>query len=71
MGSLPVTLYGGDLYDKNTAAIVPRDVHLLPAIWAFCSSPEFNQAVRSIDRALKSQMQLSPRFNLTAPAGRE
>ena len=25
----------------------------LPAIWAFCSSPEFNTAVRQIDLAMK------------------
>lgn len=33
--------------------IVPKNPDHLPAIWAFCSSPEFNVAVRKIDSALK------------------
>ena len=49
MRALPCTLYSGDYFDNNTAAIVPRDPVHLPAIWAFCSSPEFNKAVRRID----------------------
>ena len=49
MGDLPCTLYGGDYFDNNTAAIVPKDPTHLPAIWAFCSSPDFNTAVRQID----------------------
>jgi hypothetical protein len=49
MGKLPVSLYTGELFDNNTAVIVPRNMEELPAIWAFCSSPEFNLAVREID----------------------
>jgi hypothetical protein len=41
------------LFDKNVAAVVPKNPDHLPAIWAFCSSPEFNVAVRKIDSALK------------------
>ena len=52
MGTIPVTLYSGELYDNNTAVIVPHDPDHLPAIWAFCSSPEFNKAVRRIDQKL-------------------
>ena len=53
MGALPVSLYSGDLFDCNMAVILPKDpVHLL-AIWAFCLSPEFNDAVRQIDVSLK------------------
>jgi hypothetical protein len=37
----------------NTAMIVPRDTTHLPPIWCFCSSAEFNEAVRRIDQALK------------------
>ncbi len=33
--------------------IVPKNPDHLPAIWAFCSSSEFNIAVRKIDSALK------------------
>lgn len=49
MRSLPATLYDGDLFDNNTAVIVPRDPADLMAIWRFCSSPDFNQLVRQID----------------------
>lgn len=53
MHSLPVTLYTGQPFDNNTAVIVPRDPAHLPAIWVYCSSPEYHDAVRSIDQALK------------------
>ena len=49
MGDLPVTLYTGQLFDNNTAVILPKDEKDLPAIWTFCSSPEFNAMVRAID----------------------
>ena len=49
MRSLPSTLYKGDKFDTNMAVILPKEPHHLPAIWAFCSSPEFNRAVRQID----------------------
>lgn len=50
MGSLPCTLYSGDLYDNNCAPIIPRDPKHLPAIWAFCRSPQFNEEVRRLDK---------------------
>jgi hypothetical protein len=53
MRELPATLYTGDMYDQSSAVIIPRDPKLLPEMWAFCSSPRFNQAVRRIDRAIK------------------
>ncbi len=53
MGQLPATLHLGTFFDNNTAVILPRDPAHLPAIWTFCSSPEFNTAVRRIDQALK------------------
>ena len=53
MGDLPVTLYTGEYVDNNAAVILPRDPRDLPAIWAYCSSPEFHEDVREIDDALK------------------
>ena len=53
MGHLQASLYMGDIFNINAAVVLPRDEEHLPAIWAFCSSPEYSQAVRSIDRALK------------------
>ena len=53
MRELAVTLYAGDLFDISCTPVVPHDSEHLPAIWAFCSSPEYNIAVRALDQALK------------------
>ncbi len=52
VGSLQSTLYLGRYFEKSAAVVQPRDPNLLAAIWAFCSSPEFPQAVRRIDTKL-------------------
>ena len=53
MGGLPVALYLGDLFDISCTPIVPRDQSHLPAVWAYCTSPEYFSEVRKIDQALK------------------
>jgi len=53
MREIPVTFYTGEAWDNNTAVIIPYNPAHLPAIWCFCSSPEYNEAVRKIDQALK------------------
>ena len=53
MRELPVALYTGEAWDNNTAVILPKDPGHLPAIWCFCSSPEFTFAVRLLDKTLK------------------
>lgn len=53
MSQLPVSLYDGDLFDNNTAVIMPHDESHLPAIWAFASSHEFSREVRRIDTSIK------------------
>lgn len=53
MRNIPITLHVSSSFDNNTAAIVPENPAHLPAIWCFCSSPEYNEAVRSIDQSLK------------------
>jgi hypothetical protein len=53
MGSLPATLYTGERYDSNVAPIVPIDPEHRAAIWAFCTSSDFRDAVRGIDKAMK------------------
>ncbi len=50
MRELSSTLYTGEVFDTNTAVIVPRNPDHVRALWAFCSSPEFQQAVRRIDK---------------------
>jgi len=52
MGALPVSRFLGTFFDNNCSALIPHDPDDLPAIWAFCSSPEYNDAVRKIDRKL-------------------
>ena len=53
MRELPVTLHSGEIFDKNIAVVLPHNPVHLPAIWCFCSSPEYNEAVRQIDQSLK------------------
>ncbi|MCC6785235.1 MAG: N-6 DNA methylase [Planctomycetes bacterium] len=53
MSGLSIALYTAESFDSNVSPIVPLDSASLPAIWCFCSSPEFAKAVRRIDQALK------------------
>ncbi len=50
MAALPVTLYSGELFDDATAIISPREKSHVPAIWAFCSSGDFQKEVRRINQ---------------------
>ena len=47
------SLLRGTKFDTNCAAFVPKNPEHLAAIWCFCSSPDFNVAVRRIDQKLK------------------
>jgi hypothetical protein len=53
MSALPVSLYSGEAWNMNCATIIPKNPLHLPALWAFCSSPEFATAVREINQSLK------------------
>jgi len=48
--SLYPTLFSGDIFDTNVAVLIPHDEETLSAIWTFCSSPEFTDAVRRMDK---------------------
>ena len=50
MRDLDCTLFTGQHFDNNTSAMVVKDRSHWAAIWSFCSSPDFNTAVRQIDR---------------------
>jgi hypothetical protein len=52
MGELPVSLYHGGLFRNGVAIITPKRPNDLLPIWNFCSSPQFNEAVRAIDQKL-------------------
>jgi len=51
-GSLRATLYGGEVFENTIGVLLPPNPDHLPAIWVFCSSPDFELAVRSIDKKL-------------------
>ena len=53
IGRLPAALYVGNIFDKNSAVVSPRDGAHWPAIWCFCSSRDFAIAIRKIDQNLK------------------
>ncbi len=53
MNKLPATPYYGAIYDNMAAVIIAKDDALLPAIWAFCSSPDFNTEVRKINQKVQ------------------
>jgi hypothetical protein len=50
VGQITATIYTGEHYDSGIATIVPVNIAHLTAIWAFCSSPDFKEAVRRIDQ---------------------
>lgn len=50
MRELPATLYTGERYDSSAGPLVPQDSAYVDALWAYCSSPEYSEAVRRIDQ---------------------
>ena len=53
MKGLQITIYTGEIFGVNGATAVPDKLEHLPAVWCFCSSPEYHEAVRRIDQSLK------------------
>jgi hypothetical protein len=51
MTSLPCTVYSGELFDENTAAVVPKNEEDLVAIWTFCQSQQYRTEVKKIDNS--------------------
>ncbi|MCU8285751.1 BREX-1 system adenine-specific DNA-methyltransferase PglX [Vibrio vulnificus] len=49
MGALPCSIYAGELYDQNIAAIVPNSDKELVPLLCYLSHSSFNEAVRKID----------------------
>jgi hypothetical protein len=52
MAGLSASLYSGDVFQNGVAAIIPKKTDYFPAIWTFCSSPEYHDSVRIIDQKL-------------------
>ena len=53
MGMLFAYHFASHRFHQNVAVIVPNDAARLPAVWCFCSSPEYAASVREIDQTLK------------------
>ena len=43
----------GHMFEKSSVVLLPRDERLIPALYRFCASAEFDEAVRKIDSSLK------------------
>lgn len=52
MRNLQTTLFNPNFYDNNTGVISVLSNVNIPAIWCYCSSPEYNENVRKIDQKL-------------------
>ena len=53
MGQLFAYMYSRHRFHQNVAVLIPDDSANLPAVYAFCSSPEYAAAVREFDQSLK------------------
>ena len=53
MGNLPASLYPGPVFDNSVAVILPKKMEHLPAIWCFCSSPQYVVEVRKINQKMQ------------------
>jgi len=53
MSYLNAAIYVGESFDTNASAIIPNSYEYLAAIWCFCASQEYNEAVRHVDQSLK------------------
>jgi len=50
MRELKATLYTGERYEKALTVLIPKNPMHLPAIWACCTAPDFNEQVRKLDQ---------------------
>lgn len=69
-GALYCTIYTGESFDNNCATVWPESVEDLPALWAYCSSPEYAAEVRRLDRSLKLTNQTLLKVPFDAPRWR-
>ncbi|MCL5279433.1 MAG: BREX-1 system adenine-specific DNA-methyltransferase PglX [Planctomycetes bacterium] len=52
MRSLPATLYTGERFSNSTPVLIPHCDEHLPALWAFCRTPVFCEALRALNPKL-------------------
>jgi hypothetical protein len=51
-GKIRPTVYQGELFDDNVAVLCPNHTQDLAALWSFCRSSEFIDALRALDSKL-------------------
>jgi hypothetical protein len=51
-GNLKVSKYDGPLFDKSTASLIPKNKKDEAAIYTYCSSEEFLENVRQLDKKI-------------------
>lgn len=56
MGSLPATIYTGEIFEQNGGVLIPRQEDQLLAIWCYVSSTDYSREVRKLD----SKMGVTP-----------
>jgi hypothetical protein len=52
VGYLAATLYNGEPFHDASCPLIPIEPDHLPAIWAYCSSPEYAQNVRQMNQSI-------------------
>ena len=52
MGDLPASLYFGTKFDCNVAVLIPNDEQDIPPMWAYCSSPQYHENVRKLNKKI-------------------
>ena len=50
MGDLPASLFFGTKFDCNVAVLIPGNEQDIPPIWAYCSSPQYHENVRKLNK---------------------
>jgi hypothetical protein len=51
-GKIRPAIYQGELFDDNVAVLCPNQIQDLAALWTFCRSSEFIDALRALDSKL-------------------
>ncbi len=53
MRNLNFTLYEGIVFDDSVSPIIPNDSNLISALWCYCQSGFFSEAVRKLNQSIK------------------
>lgn len=48
--SLSATIYTGEIFANGSSPVIPADEKILAALWCFISTPQYQAAVRNVDK---------------------